>query len=401
MYGIPLTLLLLRLALAGQVAAFPSTRLLDVWNSYAPKVGLYDPQHSNRPLHPLTSITDQNARPQSGAESRSGRKQKRAQTWVVVDVYQGEGFFDDFEFFDQSDPTHGQVNYLNKTLAMSRGLASVTADNKAVMQVDNHTDLPLGQYRDSVRITSSKSYTGGLFLLDVEHAPWGCGVWPALWTVGANWPVGGEIDIYEGVNLGTHNQVTFHTEPNCTYTRGVNQTGTIIGTDCDAFVNSNSGCGITDPSQTSYGAALNGLGGGVFAMKWDDDGIASWFFHRSSIPPDITNGDPQPSGWGYPTAQLAPDGCNPWVYFAAHSIVFDITLCGDWAGSAYGGSGCPGSCETQVMKGANFVNASWVVNSLIVFRESNFAASAAEGRGAPIWTLAACIALVAGIMLQS
>ncbi|KZO93523.1 glycoside hydrolase family 16 protein [Calocera viscosa TUFC12733] len=389
MHAIPTSLLLL-LVLALRTTAFPSPHLLDVWNAYGSKLGLYDPQYSNRPLPGLPTFDEKGG--------GSGRRTKRAESWVVVDVYQGEGFFDDFQFFDQSDPTH----YLNKSLALSRGLVEVTSDNKAIMRVDNHTDLPLGQYRDSVRITSSKSYTGGLFLLDVEHAPWGCGVWPALWTVGANWPVGGEIDIYEGVNLGTHNQVTFHTEPNCTYTRGVNQTGTIIvlqGTDCDAFVNDNSGCGITDPSQTSYGEALNALGGGVFAMKWDDDGIAAWFFHRSSIPPDVSNGDPQPSGWGYPTAQLAPGGCNPWLYFSDHSIVFDITLCGDWAGSAYSSSGCPGSCETQVMKGANFVNASWVVNSLVVFRESNFAASEAHGLRATMWTFVVSLLAVAGVIM--
>jgi len=391
MHAIPIPLLLL---LATQTSALPSSPLLDFWNTHAPRLGLglYDAGHANRPMHTL---------PAAGGTGSSGggrRLGKRAPSWVVVDVFEGESFFDHFEFFDLVDPTHGSVNYLNKSAAISRGLAYVTPDNKAVMTVDNHTNLPLGESRDSVRITSSKSYTGGLFLLDVERAPWGCGVWPALWTVGNNWPQGGEIDIYEGVNMGTHNQVTFHTEPNCTYTRGMNQTGTIIGTDCDAFVNDNSGCGITDPSQTSYGEALNALGGGVFAMQWDDDGIAAWFFHRSSVPPDITDGDPLPSGWGYPTAQLSPGGCNPWAYFSEHSIVFDITLCGDWAGSAYSTSGCPGTCETQVMNGANFVNASWVVNSMVVYRESDFS-SAARALGMPMWTRIASLLFVAAVIM--
>lgn len=36
-------------------------------------------------------------------------------------------------------------------------------------------------------------------------------------------------------------------------------------------------------------------------------------------------------------------------------MVFDITLCGDWAGNVYGLSGCGGGdCATRVMKGANF-----------------------------------------------
>ena len=28
-----------------------------------------------------------------------------------------------------------------------------------------------------------------------------------------NWPLGGEVDTFEGVNLGTLNQMSLHTEP--------------------------------------------------------------------------------------------------------------------------------------------------------------------------------------------
>jgi len=34
----------------------------------------------------------------------------------------------------------------------------------------------------SVRITSNKSYTGGLFILDAAAMPVGCGTWPSFWV---------------------------------------------------------------------------------------------------------------------------------------------------------------------------------------------------------------------------
>lgn len=105
-------------------------------------------------------------------------------------------------------------------------------------------------FRVSVRIESIATYNTGLFILDLNQAPWGCGtpskivwhfpiltcstkwkgVWPAFWTVGGNWPYvrgflctfvrpadgalkGGEIDIIEGVHDNQHNQVAWHTAP--------------------------------------------------------------------------------------------------------------------------------------------------------------------------------------------
>jgi hypothetical protein len=43
---------------------------------------------------------------------------------------------------------------------------------------------------------------------------------------------------------------------------------------CNALLNSNSGCGVTEWSRASYGASFDAQGGGVFAMKWDENGIA-------------------------------------------------------------------------------------------------------------------------------
>jgi len=145
-----------------------------------------------------------------------------------------------------------------------------------------------------------------------------------------------------------------------------------VGTlDCDGTVSGNPGCGITEWSRASYGPYFDSQGGGVYAMKWDDEGIAVWNFYRAAIPRDITDGQsPNPSSWGEPAAQLSPTGCNPLKFFSNHAIIFDITFCGDWAGNSYATSGCPGTCADRIMDPSNFVNASWSINSLKVYQKN-------------------------------
>lgn len=122
----------------------------------------------------------------------------------------------------------------------------------------------------------------------------------------------GEIDIIEGVHDNEHNQVTWHTAPGmssenslifaklhegCNLTATTNFTGTIVvgyssgrwltrctnnaqqtndvdNLQCNALINYNAGCGITEWSRASYGPYFDSQSGGVFAMKWDTSGIA-------------------------------------------------------------------------------------------------------------------------------
>jgi len=301
--------------------------------------------------------------------------------WLIKDTYEGKTFFDRWSFFSEGDPTHGTVNFTNAQTAFSTGLAYVTDDNTVVMKGDNTSWLAAGQVRSSVRISSVAQYTTGLFILDLNKAPWGCGVWPAFWTCGPNWPYGGEIDVLEGVHDNEHNQVTWHTGPGCNLTPNANFTGQLVGgLDCDGTVSGNPGCGITEWSRASYGPYFDSQGGGVYAMKWDDEGIAVWNFYRAAIPQDITDGQsPNPSTWGEPAAQLAPSGCDPLKFFANHSIIFDITFCGDWAGNSYATSGCPGSCADRLMDPGNFVNASWSINSLKVYEKQVLSGKISSG----------------------
>ncbi|KIJ25746.1 glycoside hydrolase family 16 protein, partial [Sphaerobolus stellatus SS14] len=297
--------------------------------------------------------------------------------WIEEDVYSGSTFFDKWDFFNATDPT----SYVNRSTAFNNGLAFINDKNQAIMRMDNTSFLQDNGFRDSVRISSQKTYNSGLFILDLTHAPWGCSVWPAFWTVGGNWPNNGEIDVFEGVHDNTHNQMTWHTGPNCNLTVTSNFTGTasvshppdLAHTSCFSFPADNSGCAVIDWSRASYGPHFDALNGGVFAMKWDNSSIAIWFFYRQSIPSDITQGAPDPTGWGQPASELLNDGCDIASHFQGHSIVFALVhlvySLGDWAGSSFGTSGCPGTCGATVQNPSNFVNASWMINSLHVYQQ--------------------------------
>ncbi|KAF8642364.1 hypothetical protein AX16_009633 [Volvariella volvacea WC 439] len=290
--------------------------------------------------------------------------------WVPQDEYSGTSFFDRWDFFSAPDPTNGHVNYVDAETAFQKRLVYFEEDGTVIMKGDNTTWLPLGTYRDSVRISSHAQYNGGLFILDLNRAPWGCGTWPAFWTLGSGlWPWNGEIDIIEGVHDNQHNQVAWHTGDGCHLNPNATFSGTVLHTNCFALTNQNSGCGITEWSRASYGPYFDSQAGGMFAMKWDENGIAVWSFYRAAIPQDILEGHPDPSNWGVPSAALDPSGCDIGRYFANHSIIFDITYCGDWAGNSYATSGCPGTCEERLMDPSNFVNASWSINSLKVYRK--------------------------------
>jgi hypothetical protein len=157
-----------------------------------------------------------------------------------LDIFQWLGFLDRkpcllisrtcADQTQDSDPTHGLVQYLSQTDAQSAGLISQASGQPAFMGVDHLTTLSTtAQGRKSVRITTEKAWTHGLFIADIAHMPDStCGVWPAckwpqdkiysgrkligaVWMFGPNWPSSGEIDIIEGVSRNTQNKMSMHT----------------------------------------------------------------------------------------------------------------------------------------------------------------------------------------------
>jgi hypothetical protein len=290
-------------------------------------------------------------------------------SYRLVDTYDHNNFFNSFSFFTAPDPTHGYVSYQSRASADARGLVS-TPNNQVRFGVDSTTYNPAGG-RASVRLTSNKAYTHGLFIADIAHMPSAtCGVWPAFWTFGPGWPNSGEIDIIEGVNTQTSNTVTLHTSAGCQ----VNNFGSLGGTyttsaNCNAG-NGNQGCGANTGNGASYGNGFNANGGGVYAMQWESSGIYVWFFPRNAIPGDISAGQPNTRNWGLPLVAFNNAGCNFDAHFANHNIVFDTTFCGDWAGAVWGQTcGAQAStCQAYVAGNPGaFSNAYWLINSVKVY----------------------------------
>jgi len=115
----------------------------------------------------------------------------------------GYSFFDNWDFFNYPDPTHGAVNYNSREDSWQNGLVYVPspARDTTIMRVDSWSNLPYGKLRNSVRISSKQKVDiGSIVIADIKNIPYGPSVWPAFWMVGDNWPYGGEIDIIEGVH---------------------------------------------------------------------------------------------------------------------------------------------------------------------------------------------------------
>jgi len=303
--------------------------------------------------------------------------------WKLTESHEGSNFFDGWSFWTGPDPTHGIVEYLDANTARSNGLLQINQDGHAIMRVETTPDV---SDRKSIRIQTQSSFNGGLVIMDSIHMPTGCGTWPAFWTNGPDWPFTGEIDIIEGVHDYTNNQATIHTAPGCRLSSASSETlqmtGNVIGgTDCAALTTGNQGCGIRASSSDSFGAGFNANGGGVYAMKWDTSGLAVFFFPDGSVPADIAAGFPQPDTWGPALARWPADGCNPSQYFIDHSVIFDTTLCGDWAGAVWSVSGIPGqeescadrtgfsTCEEFVRSsGSAFAEAYWQIRSVKIYQ---------------------------------
>ncbi|KAL1847143.1 hypothetical protein Plec18167_001985 [Paecilomyces lecythidis] len=303
--------------------------------------------------------------------------------YSLAESFDGSNFFDNFEFSAGEDPTHGFVTYLAQEAAQQQGLVNITSSGSVYMGVDSHTvlDPTSGPGRNSVRVQSKKTYTNGLFVADIQHMPESaCGIWPAFWSVGTNWPSGGEIDIIEGVNMATKNEMVLHTQGDCKITN-TGMTGALTADQC-SLTEGTSGCTI-EGTEDSFGTGFNDIQGGVYAMEWTDEYIKIWFFPRNAIPQSIQNGKPDTSAFGTPMGNFQ-GSCNMTEEFLAQRFIFDTTFCGDWAGNVFDSAKCimsnPASalesCVSYVaLNPTAYSEAYWEINSIKIYQQGTAATS--------------------------
>ncbi|EOO02045.1 putative glycoside hydrolase family 16 protein [Phaeoacremonium minimum UCRPA7] len=306
--------------------------------------------------------------------------------YTLQDDYSAGNFFQEFDFYDGADPTNGFVQYQSAVEANAAGLAGFVGSS-VYLGVDYRTNNPSAG-RPSVRVTSKKAYTKGLFIADIAHMPVGCGVWPAMWMFGPNWPSSGEIDIIEGVNSQSTNAITLHTSAGCS----ISNTGSLASTkltttdgNCNSG-NGNIGCGQSTSDTNNYGAGLNSIGGGVYAVEWTSTGISVWFFPRGSAQASALSGNStagagvDTSAFGQPLATfVGGSGCNIDEHFMNHNLVFNTDFCGDWAGQVWSQdatcSSLAATCNDYVANNPRaFVEAYWLINSVKVYQDAGLPA---------------------------
>jgi hypothetical protein len=341
----------------------------------------------------LSAPSNAHDRPQPGA-------------YKLTDDLSYKNFFSSFDFFSGPDPTQGFVQFQNLTSAIDHGLVGYLEDTQSVfMGVDYSNKDAKG--RASVRLESKKAWNHGLLIADIHHMPHSeCGVWPALWLLSANetWPLGGEIDLLEGVNDYQSNSVTLHTSKGCVVddstSDGFGQAGNNLDTplpftgslttgDCDVAAEgqgNNVGCSIHAPTTVSnlqmgtgsdnsestlpsYGTGFNKAGGGIYAMEWTSISISVWFLPRNSPFSTNATSTPDPTLWGTPMARFSGTGCDFEERFKNLKIIFDTTFCGEWAGMEWDKSCATktgvSTCEAYVRDNPEvFKEAFWEVANL-------------------------------------
>jgi hypothetical protein len=365
-------MLSIRTAVVALVATIFFARL----NFVDAKHPLHHPHHAHHKVASHIKPTSKGHTPtgKSNGKSTGNHLTSSSSSWSLSQSYEGESFAKGWDFWTQSDPTHGTVSFVDQGTAASEGLAYYdTKKGVYVLATDSTSHLSYGQPRKSVRITSQATFSiGTLVIADFTHTPYGCSSWPAFWLCGPNWPYGGEIDIFEGINVQDNpNQSTLHSGPSCSGFG--DQTGTALQKSCDSSnSNGNYGCGVRDPSINSYGPGNAAEGGSIFAMSWTDSGIFVWRWNHKNAPPDVNSGSPSPKGWGTPTAAWPAFSCDPNRHFNNLQIIFDLTVAGDWVNGAWGGP-CAAkypSAGDAVQDPSNFKTAYFEIAYVKVYTQS-------------------------------
>ncbi|KAH7137994.1 concanavalin A-like lectin/glucanase domain-containing protein [Dendryphion nanum] len=287
-------------------------------------------------------------------------------------------FFSNFAHYTGPDPTKGFVQYLSHDAAVQAGLVGYL--NTSVFLGSDYTSKD-ARGRASVRLESIPTFNRGLLVADITHMPSsGCGSWPAFWMLGKEkWPLGGEVDILEGVNDYQHNAVTLHTSPGCIVDNATSSsssssssstdelpyTGTMKTSNCDVAApgqGKNVGCSIhaapagSPDHLPTYGSAFNTQGGGIYVVELTSTSISTWIFPRSTTNTTLLASllsSPNPSTFPAPIARFSGSGCDFERRFRDMRVIFNTAFCGVWAAGEWETGGC--AKKTGVKKCADYV----------------------------------------------
>lgn len=273
---------------------------------------------------------------------------------------QGRGFFDAFDFLT-TDFNNGATQFVGRQEAAKLRVAEAF-DTHAILRAGPRS--PRRFKRASAKIVSKRSWTYFLATIKLTHVPWGCGVWPALWTnaPAARWPEGGELDIIEHVHDSV-GQTSLHTgrnnrcklqpglllKPGCPPMPDLNN----MGYDCYTSYPKSLGCAAN--ALPVYNGLMWALNPSVVAVEWTPSYIKVFRIPEGELPADLAGDDPKPDGWDkwiiayYPLAaseRLNPGSCpRPEKVLQPQQLVLNIGFCGDWASKVWD---LAGSCVNRV-----------------------------------------------------
>ena len=356
---------------------------------------------------------------------------------VIKEVQEGADFWNYYNFYEGNDTvgSAGYNTYVNMSYAKHHELIQTVPSNDCTYVCDTRDVIYMKSKpttagpRESIRIEGKTRFTsdvGGLFILDLDHIPVGCGQWPAFWlTDTMNWPVNGEIDIVEGVNLQNKVKTALHTSDECsmyahvpsykmtgtwdratgipdTYTGIMDYNTSLPADNCHVMAAHqwmNQGCVIESSDDNTIGAGFNDVGkGGIYALQWDPivtQSMQSYVFLKSStkVPSNLLESIeyasymnaksnkrsanvpkevyPDPQSWG---SEQGGTPVLPYAYFAIGNatgcsaqhfdnmnLIFNLAFCGNVAGNRF----TMDKCGITSSKSANYPDPIKVCNEYI------------------------------------
>ncbi|PFH59389.1 hypothetical protein XA68_12448 [Ophiocordyceps unilateralis] len=282
----------------------------------------------------------------------------------------GSNFYDEFEFLTKGrnpaepyDDNKAWVRYQALASAQKKNLTRIEDDGQIYLGVDHTTVLGSDTKggRDTFKVQTRYAYNQGLFIMRFSHMPKPvCGAWPAFWTVGdGEWPLNGEVDLYEGWNLNTANRPSFHAgKPsevgNCTLESEL-QGADIISENCDNSFELKpaqpvgQGCQVNETRDGIWGSPE----GGIQALVWTNEEVKVYTWPHSLAPSNLDDKTIDTSTWGTPSLHLRKPSCHVDEGLRNHRFILNIAFCGglQW-GEGPGGPSCLAktqqSCEAYV-----------------------------------------------------